>query len=96
MNTDFIMTTPLFVIKKDKVYSLEWQPDILELIQQPRYYGWFSGTDLVRSNAETSLNALCANTSNVNMILNVLNKSVMTDVSINHIVNQCFWELGLI
>lgn len=85
-----------FQINHDgKKYTVEWRPVVLDAIKAPRYIGWFSGIDIVRLNAETILNALCNEKTDYQLVADYATKSVNDDFRSNHIVNQCFWEIGL-
>lgn len=76
-------------------FKLEWQPYLEEAFKMPRYRAWFSAIDLVRQNAEVTINVRCSSNSGIDMVAMVIAKCVDTDIYTNHIVNQCFFELGI-
>lgn len=88
--------TPLFIVAEiSSGFSLSWQPYALKLIATPRYKAWFSAIDLVRRNAEVTVNARANTNSPIELVGQLIHQSVAADIQINHVANQCFWETGL-
>lgn len=76
-------------------FIVEWRPHVYEAIRQPRYLGWFSALDLVRTNAQTTLNARLTTECRVEDVGPLISRSIASDMNFNHAVRQCFMELGL-
>ena len=88
--------TSLFIVAEiSSGFSLSWQPHALKQITAPRYKAWFSAIDLVRRNAEVTVNARANTNSPIELVGQLIHQSVAADIQINHAVNQCFWETGL-
>lgn len=91
-------STPLFLVKYDAgEYTLSWHQSLLEMLQSPRYKAYFCAIDLARTNAETSVRALCHKSdTQIAVIANVIAQSISKETWDNHIIGQCFFELGLL
>ncbi|EQA7786768.1 hypothetical protein ACX818_001362 [Acinetobacter baumannii] len=88
--------TNLFQINEvNSKFEVKWHQHILQALKSPRYAGYFSGIDLVRKNAEATINAHRNKDSLVNDVIASIHSSVMRDMRVNALAHQCFWELGL-
>lgn len=79
----------------DDSIMVEWKPEVLKIVQLPRYFGWFSSIDSVRLNAQTTINCKFKDGMDIEKVGNILMESLNADMMINAVVRQCFMELGL-
>lgn len=88
--------TKLFKIDAhDNKLKLYWLENIEGLLKQDRYISKFSAIDLVRLNAEVTINCHFDSSSNINDIAKSIGQSLQLDANINAIMRQCFMENGL-
>lgn len=95
LDTASFETSLFIIVEISSGFSLSWQPHALKQITAPRYKAQFSAIDLVRRNAEVSVNARANTNSPIELVGQLIHQSVAADIQINHAVNQCFWETGL-
>lgn len=80
----------------DGKYVVEWLPSVLEAVKQEKYLSRFSAIDLVRSNTETTLNALCNEKTDIDKVFEYAHYNFNYDMYTNTIAHKCFIELSLL
>ncbi|QGZ15677.1 hypothetical protein HYQ21_gp086 [Acinetobacter phage vB_AbaM_Apostate] len=93
--TQSIETMLFFIDEVNGKFNVVWKPNVLNAIRLPRYDSFFKTFDMCRTNAQTILNARCNSETDYRVIAQLLNESIHNERSINQLLNQCLWELGL-
>lgn len=94
-NIDTVFSRCFIVKAINGTFVVDWEPNVYTAIRQDRYISCFGSIDIVRKNAETTLNACLNVDCFIDDLGRILSNSISSDFEINGAFRQCYMELGL-